>query len=286
MSIKKVFYRIVAIILICSTYLCLSISPIFFRNYAGKLDSNNTFKIIAHRGASKLAPENTIASINTALKLNPDRIEIDVQQTLDSIVVLMHDTTLNRTTNGHGLIKEKTFKDISKLDAGSWFSNDFIGEKIPTLEDILKLTNGKCQLIIEIKKGNDFYYDIEKHVLKSIEKQNAENWVSIHSFDYEILETIHHLNPNIRLHKLLVGKLKYMPFIISNKIEAVNIDEYPYIKEYTLNYVFANKDIIHLLKSHDKKVNVWTVNDSHIANELIQLGVDGIITDTPNLLKD
>ena len=286
MSIKKVFYRIVAIILICFTYLCLSISPIFFRNYTGKLESKHTFKVIAHRGASTLAPENTIASINTALKLNPDRIEIDVQQTLDSIVVLMHDTTLDRTTNGHGLIKEKTFNDISKLDAGSWFSNDFIGEKIPTLEDIIKLTNGKCQLIIEIKKGNDFYCDIEKHVLKSIENQNAENWVSIHSFDYEILETIHHLNPNIRLHKLLLGKLKYIPFIISNKIEAVNIDEYPYIKEYTLNYVFANKDIIHLLKSHDKKVNVWTVNDSHTANQLIQLGVDGIITDTPNLLKD
>ncbi len=281
---KKIIKTSIVIIIISITYLCLSLSPILFKDYPN--NSLKKPKIIAHRGASLAAPENTLASINEALKLNPDRIEIDVQQTLDSIVVLMHDTTLKRTSNGFGLIKEQTFKDISKLDAGSWFSNHFTGEKIPTLEEVIKLINGKCQLIIEIKKGSDFYPDIEKHVLKLIQKQNAENWISIHSFDYNVLETVHHLNPDIRLHKLLLGKFKYLPFIISNKIESINIDKYPYIKEYTINYVFANNEIIHLLKSFDKKVNVWTVNDSHVANELIQLGVDGIITDNPNLLKD
>ncbi len=283
---KKILKTTILISIIGIIYLSLSLSPVIFK---GDPYASPNFKktiITAHRGASQTAPENTLASIEAAIQLNPDRIEIDVQQTLDSIVILMHDITLERTSNGFGLIKEQTFKDISKLDAGSWFSNHFTGEKIPTLEEVIKLINGKCQLIIEIKKGSDFYPDIEKHVLKLIQKQNAENWISIHSFDYKVLETVHNLNPDIRLHKLLLGKFKYIPFIISNKIEPINISDYPYIKEYSINYTFANNEIIHLLKSFDKKVNVWTVNDSHVANKLIQLGVDGIITDTPNLLKD
>lgn len=283
MKIKKLLYTIFVIILICFAYLALSFSPIFFQD----LYQTETLKpiITAHRGASSLAPENTLASIKAALKLNPDRIEIDVQQTLDSVVVLMHDITLNRTTNGTGLIKEKTFKAISKLDAGSWFSSTFIGEKIPILEDAIQLTKGKCQLIIEIKKGSDFYPNIEKNILNLIVKHNAEKWVIIHSFDYAVLEKIHNLNSNIPIHKLFFGKLKSLPYVISNKLEYLDIEKYTFIKEYSINYVFANKETISYLKSKDKKINVWTVNDYKNINELMALGIDGIITDNPNVLN-
>lgn len=260
---KKTVKIIVYIILICFAYLCLSISPIFFLDFPKKID-HKKFKVIGHRGASELAPENTIASINLALKLNPDRIEIDVQQTLDSVIILMHDITLDRTSNGTGLIKEKTFQEISKLDAGGWFSNDFSEEKIPTLENILELVNGKCKLIIEIKKGNDYYPNIEKNVLEVIKKQRAEKWVIIHSFDYKILERVHELNSNISLQKLFVGKFKFVPFMFSNKIERLDLENYPYIEEYGLNYIFANRKIISFLKSKGKKVNVWTVNNFDI----------------------
>lgn len=280
---KKIIKIISSIIVLIVVYLCLSISPIFFQDFSNEEDN---FLIIGHRGASKFAPENTLASVNAALKLNPNRIEIDVQQTQDSIVVLMHDTTLGRTTNGKGLIKEKTFLELTKLDAGSWFSEEFPKERIPTLEAIIKLIDGKCELIIEIKKGGNYYPNIEKNIVNIITKYDAEVWVIIHSFDSEILERVHQLNPNIALHKLLVGKLKFVPFIISNQFESLNIDSQPYIKAYSLNYAFANRDIIKLLKSKGKEINVWNVNDAHSANELISLGVDGIITDNPNLLKD
>lgn len=280
---KKIVKIISCIILIIVTYICLSLSPIFFQNFSNK--TANNFSIISHRGAAKFAPENTIASINTALKLNSNLIEIDVQQTRDSVVVLMHDTTLDRTTNGSGLIKEKTFLELSKLDAGSWFSADFLNEKIPALEEVINMVNGKYQLILEIKKGHHYYPNIEKNIVNIINKYEAEQWIIIHSFDSEILERIHKLNPNITLHKLLVGKLKFLPYIISNKIEALNIDDKPYIKAYSINYVFANRELIKLLKSKGKEVNVWNLNNANLANELISLGVDGIITDNPNLFK-
>ncbi|WP_418604506.1 glycerophosphodiester phosphodiesterase [Hwangdonia sp.] len=281
---KKLVKIIGSIMVIGVVYVCLSISPIFFQDFSS--ETTHDFLIISHRGAAQLAPENTISSVKAALKQQPDRIEIDVQQTKDSVVVLMHDTTLDRTTNGTGLIKENTFSALSKLDAGSWFSSDFSNERIPTLEAIIKLIDGQCQLIIEIKKGDDYYPNIEKNIVNIITKHQAESWVIIHSFDSKVLERVHQLNPNIALHKLLVGKLKFMPFIISNQFESFHIDKRPYIKAYSINYAFANRDIINLLKSKGKEVNVWNLNDAGYAKELISLGVDGIITDNPNLLKN
>lgn len=282
---KKVIYSLLVTVLIGGTYIALSLSPVFFKDFT-KDENQHLTKIIAHRGASSIAPENTKAAVIEALKLKPHRIEIDVQQTQDGEVILMHDITLNRTTNGVGLIKEKTFGELSRLDAGSWFSKTFTGEKIPKLESIIQLINGKCELIIEIKKGDDFYPNIEKNILNLIKKYNAEDWVIIHSFDNKILETVHKLNPNISLHKLFVGKLKFVPFIVSNTINKLDWEAHNYIEEYSINYAFANRDIIKNLKSRGKKVNVWTVNDHNIAEELIALGVDGIITNNPRLFEE
>jgi len=282
---KKIVKLVFTGILLFLIYVCLSLSPILFGDYSKQINYDS-YKVIGHRGAAGLAPENTRSSIKSALEYNPNRIEIDVQQTLDSVIVLMHDTTLDRTSNGSGFIKNKTFSEISLLDVGSWFSDNFKNEKIPTLENALDLINGKCQLIIEIKKGDEYYPNIEKNILDIIKRKGAENWVIIHSFDYNILERVHKLNPNISLQKLFFGNFKFTSYIFSNKIENIDIDNYPYIKEYSLNYYFANRKIIDFLKSNGKKVNVWTVNDSTKANELISIGVDGIITDNPNLMKE
>jgi len=282
---KKILIYFFVGVLLSIIYICLSISPIFINDYTEKIN-NKDFIVIRHRGASTLAPENTLSSVDAALKFKPARIEIDVQQTSDGIVILMHDNTLDRTTNGSGLIKEKDFLEISKLDAGSWFSESFKNEKIPTLESVLELIDGKCQLVIEIKKGSEYYPDIEKNILNIIKKKGAEKWVMIHSFDYNVLERVHNLNPKIALQKLFIGNFKFTPYVFSDKAENLNISNYPYITEYSLNYIFANRGIIEFLKSNGKKVNVWTVNDIEKANELISIGIDGIFTDNPNLLKN
>lgn len=281
---KKVAYTALSLFLLILVYGSLSISPIFFKKFPET--PNASTKIIAHRGASNIAPENTLASIREALKSNPDRIEIDVQQTADGIIVLLHDISLERTTNGKGLVKNKTYVELEKLDAGSWFSNKFKEEKIPTLEEAIRLVNGKCKLIIEIKKGHSFYPNIEKNILQIIKKLHAENWVAIHAFDDSVIDTVHALDPSISLHKLLVVKFQFSPIIISNAIDNIELDNYTYVKEYSIHYAFANKKIINLLKAKGKKVNVWTVNDPATAKQLIALGVDGIITNNPRLLKD
>ena len=242
-------------------------------------------KIIAHRGASGLAPENTIAAINKALEYNVDRIEIDVHQTKDNKIVVMHDHTLDRTTNGSGEIKQFTYNDLIKLDAGSWFAPKFKNEKIPLLDDVLKIVNGKSELIIEIKLGSKYYPNIERNIIDVIRKNNALDWCIIHSFDTQILEKIHRIEPNIRLQKILFGKLSFIPIIISNKIEYYDFDKYPFITEYNINYNFANKRIIDKLHKLGKKVNVWTVNNENKINKLINLKIDGIITNYPNLLQ-
>jgi glycerophosphoryl diester phosphodiesterase len=103
---------------------------------------------IAHRGGRSLAPENTLAAIRAGLQSQTDFIEIDVHQTLDSVVVLSHDETLDRCTDGHGRIDKTSFAEIKKLDAGSWFGAQYAGEKVPTLEEALDLIHGHCRLWI------------------------------------------------------------------------------------------------------------------------------------------
>jgi len=285
-SIKRTVIILLVAFVLLSIYLSLSLSPILFANYDIEENNNENVVLIAHRGASSIAPENTIASINSAIKLNASFIEIDVRQTSDSILILLHDASLDRTTNGKGLVKDKTYSEISELDAGKWFSEKFKNERIPTLESVIKLVNGRCNLVVEIKEGNDYYPNIEKNILKIIEHHNAEKWISIHSFDSEILKTIHQINSNIKLNKLIFGKFKFLPFIFSDRIEKFEIEELDFVDTYSINYHFANEEILNLLKSNGKKVNVWTVDEPQTAKELISFGVDGIITNDLTILRE
>jgi glycerophosphoryl diester phosphodiesterase len=289
-KIVRTFKRLVIIsaivFFLLLLYVSLSFSPAVFKDYDISTPNQKSITFIAHRGASKTAPENTIASIKSALNLKANFIEIDVRQTLDSVVVLIHDASLDRTTNGKGLISENTYSEIIKLDAGKWFSKNFMNEKIPTLEEVVKLVNGRCNLIIEIKEGNESYPNIEKNILQIIEEFDAENWIIIQSFNSDVLRTIHSLNPNIELHKLMFGKFRFVPFVLSNKIEKYEMEELKFIRTYSINYLFANYETLDLLKSNGKNVNVWTVDELQTAKDLISLGIDGIITNDLSIKKD
>ena len=279
---NKLGYFLFAIILIV-LYISTSLSPALIVNY--NRNQNPKFVKIGHRGAGGLAPENTLSAIAKGLENKVDRIEIDVQQTADGKVILMHDMSVDRTTNGHGLVKNYTLADISKLDAGSWFDKKFANEKIPTLDETIKFINAKAELIIEIKRGDDYYPGIEENIFKIIKDNNSSKWCIIHSFYTDVLERIHKLDPSIRLHKLLICKLRLLPIIIDKSIEILDFNNYPYIEEYSINYHFANKGIIEMIHAKGKKVNVWVPNDQRMINNLISLGVDGIITDYPDKLN-
>lgn len=119
--------------------------------------------IIAHRGASGYAPENTIAAFDLAVKMNADMIELDVQLTKDRQIVVIHDDRVDRTTNGSGFVKDFTLEELQKLDAGSWYGPAFQGERIPTLEAVLKRYHKKIGLLIELK-GHPSQVGIEEEV--------------------------------------------------------------------------------------------------------------------------
>ncbi len=227
--------------------------------------------VTGHRGAAGHAPENTLASIRKALEMGADRIEIDVQQSKDGVVVILHDKTLKRTTNGKGYVRNKTFAELSALVALAEFAASFPNEKIPTLEEALILINGKAKFVIEIKDGNAYYPDIEQHIVALIHQYKAEKWCIVHSFNDAALAKVHEIDANIVLHKLFVAGL------------GRDLKKWDYVQEFSVNEHFATKKIIAKVHKLGKKINVWTVNDKAKMESLIKMGVDGIITNFPDI---
>lgn len=234
------------------------------------MNQTNTFKVIGHRGAAGLLPENSLPSIQKALDIGVDRVEIDVHQSKDGRVVVIHDKTLSRTTKGKGLVKKLDFTEIQKIPLKGASSTR---DRVPTLEEVLECINGQSVLLIEVKHGKNYYPNIEANILKLIEQYKAKDWCILQSFDNQVLRETYRLDTEIDLHKLFET-----PYFF-------NFKAYPYIKEYGISNAFAGKRILQKVHRMQKKLNVWTVNEEKRMQELIQLGVDGIITDFPNKAK-
>ena len=147
----KIIVKILAAIIFLPMILALTFIPVRLSNSTPGGGSLQPF-FIAHRGASGTAPENTLPAIDSALAAGVDYIEIDVHLSLDGKVIVIHDATVDRTTNGTGKVQKLTAEYIQSLDAGSWFGEPFIGVKVPTLEEVIRHIDGKVKLLIEIKK--------------------------------------------------------------------------------------------------------------------------------------
>lgn len=229
-------------------------------------------KIIGHRGAAGLSPENTIPSIRLALKYEADRIEIDVRQTKDDIVVLMHDKKLDRTTNGKGELGNLSYEELKKLTIKSNTEKDI---KVPTLKEVIDIVkNTQSELLIEVKAGDEKYPNIEKNILAILaDSEFPIERTIIQSFNNDILKRFHGLNPTLRLHKLMLTGFFFRP------------KKYPHIEEFTINYLFLTKGKVSKVHNLNKKINVWTVDDEKTMRKMIKLGVDGIITNFPNKLN-
>jgi len=240
--------------------------------------------ITGHRGAGGLAPENTLASIQLALDLGVDRIEIDVQQTNDNVIIVLHDRTLKRTTNGFGFIKSMNYADLLKYSAGIKFNKVYAEEKIPTLEQVIDLINGKVELLIETKYSYLYYPNIERHILNVIKNKNAFGWCKIISFNDRALFRIHKLNKEVRVGKLFVGKSVNLPLSYDTTINFKPLERYHFVDEIIVQHKYASKAFIDKVHQFGKELHVWTVNDPETIEKLIEKGVDGIISDYPNLL--
>ena len=248
--------------------------------------------IIAHRGASAYAPENTLASFEKAIEMGALIIETDVHQTKDSVVVIMHDLSVDRTTSGKGLIKEMYSTDFKQLVVTSScrteHSRSGVEKQIniihpPTLEEAIKLINGRCKLLIELKKGNSYYQNIEKHIIDLIDKYNAHSWIrTIHSFEKEPLINIAKRDSSINLQKLIVFNL---PLVSFNFDKHFSKDDFKNWEGVNVYYKFCSKRVIRKIHKLGKTVYVWTVNKPRKARKLAKRGVDGIITNKPDILS-
>jgi glycerophosphoryl diester phosphodiesterase len=249
--------------------------------------------VIAHRGASALAPENTLAAVDEAAALGVRWVENDVQRTADGELVVIHDDTLRRTTDVEDVfpdrapwkVKDFTAAEIAQLDAGSWFGEAFTGARVPTLEEYVdRVEHNHQKLLLEIKNP-ELYPGIEQQTLKLL---GNEGWLDqrhitgrliVQSFSADSLRTVHDLKPQVRTG--LLGKPaeedlpRYAAFA-----DLINPSHTSLSRDYV--------DAVHALAGpHGAPVKVfaWTVDDAPTARTVAGYGVDGVISNRPDVVR-
>jgi glycerophosphoryl diester phosphodiesterase len=230
--------------------------------------------VFAHRGGRKWAPENTLAAFKKSLDIHVDGIELDIHKCKSGELVVIHDESVHRTTDGAGLVKDMTYDQIKKLDAGSWYAAEFKNERIPLLSDVLSLVDGKAVINIEIKNAPVEYPGIDDDLIKLLSSYKYKNKIVISSFDHEILKRIHEKAPQYKLAILLDGLL-------------VDLGKYSAgvgAKSWNPGFELIRSDNVVQAHQTGLEVNVWTINKPEQWKSAVEMGVDGIITDNPKAL--
>jgi len=240
-------------------------------------------QIIAHRGAAAMAPENTLASFRKALAFQPDYIEFDIHQTKDSVLVVIHDESIDRTSDGQGEISQLRFAELRKYDFGSWYNRSFANEKIPTLDEVLSLINGQSKALIELKGDKGIYPTICDSLVKILHRHKGSAWCAVHSFNDYFLKRVHELDPSLELQKLVFTKLPFIPVYIDNGLRFGSLEKYSsFCSAISFQRFFINGCLVSRMHEMGFKVNVWTVDDRAKIKALFEMGVDGVITDYPD----
>jgi glycerophosphoryl diester phosphodiesterase len=226
---------------------------------------------IAHRGASGTFPENTLAAFRAAVDAGAQMCELDVQLTRDRAVIVMHDDTVDRTTDGHGAVAEFSLNDLKRLDAGARFEGRTgRGEKIPTLDEVFAAVVGRCALNIELKKGG-----YERDVAAIMRKWSAVGDSMISSFDWDALETMRSVDREIRI-GVLTEKDPDATLEAAARMHAMSVNP---------RFDMASREFCAAAHAQGLKVLTWTVDAPELMRYLIDVGVDGIITNYPERLR-
>ena len=227
---------------------------------------NKKVMVIGHRGAAGHEVENTIPSIDKAISFGVDAVEVDVFLCKSGELVVFHDENLSRLTNSNAFIESLTIDSIKKIDVLN-------NHKIPTLEEVIKFINGRVHLNIELKGLNTAKPTYELLQSLFLDKQQLIKKISISSFNWEELDIIYDLDKDIPIAVLTEKKPIEMAINQAKKInaKAINID-----------YKLLNKKVVKKIKSENLIINAWTVNEINQIKRIINLGVDGIITDFPD----
>lgn len=229
--------------------------------------------VMAHRGLSADAPENTLYAFSDAISVGADFIELDVQQTRDGVLVVMHDSNLKRTTGVNKDIWDVDYADIQNLDAGSWFDPAYANARIPTLEETLQFVDKRVKLNIEIKPTKHGSDTLEQDVAELITWYQYTDACYVTSFSYGSLKKVKEANPEIRTGYLM--SVAYGQFYSLKYADA-----------FSLNKVFVTSQVVNAAHQQGKQIFAWTVNSMSEVRSLCNLHVDSIITDDPVMVQN
>jgi glycerophosphoryl diester phosphodiesterase len=219
--------------------------------------------IMGHRGAAALEPENTLRSIERAVEIGVDAVEVDVRLSKDRELVVIHDSTVDRTTNGSGPVSGYSLDGLRKLDAGG-------GQTIPTLQEVMELVGHKVKLVIELKEE-----ETERMVVELIKRNNVEDNVYVISFWHELVKTVKVLESCIKTGVLLVGCP--VDTCVASQASADAL---------VMKYNFVNRHFVEMVHKDGLKVFVWNIDDRHLLKPYVDMGVDGIGSNDPRVLVE
>ncbi|MGJ6967406.1 glycerophosphodiester phosphodiesterase [Streptosporangium sp. G11] len=239
---------------------------------------------VAHRGASAYAPENTVAAFELADAQRADMFELDVQETKDHELVLMHDTTLTRTTDVERVfpgrapwrVGDLTLAEIRRLDAGSWFASKYEGEPVPTLGETLRAMDGRgIGLLLEVKAPR-LYPGVEARVADELRRHPS--WLTpgrlvVQSFDWGSMRTFHRIMPRIPIGLIGTPTTAELPELAR------------FASQINPPYGGLTPEYVRSVHRHRMEVLTWTVDDPGVMRRMISYGVDGIITNRPDLMR-
>ncbi|MBQ5825318.1 MAG: glycerophosphodiester phosphodiesterase [Clostridia bacterium] len=242
--------------------------------------------IIAHRGANKVAPQNTIPAFEKAIEMGTDGFETDVHLSKDGVPVICHNYTIDETSNGKGEIENMTLEELKRYDFGAYYSDEFKGTTLPTLDEFLDLAVGKGLKILNIElkpeKDDTRRETLVKKTLEAVAERGLSDILLISSFSKEILEYIKQIDPSCKTAYLYpAGYIRaHMAFI----------PPYAAMEKMQCHAAHPHKLCIRgdfVEKAHEKgiEVNVWTIDEPEDIRAMIKAGVDGIITDCPDLVR-
>lgn len=250
--------------------------------------------IVAHRGASAYAPENTLSAIDAAAALGFKWVENDVQRTKDGELIIMHDTTLSRTTNVEQMfpgrapwkISDFTLDEIEQLDAGSWFSPEFAGERVPTLKEYIEgVEDNRQSLLMEIK-APELYPGIERQTLRELrdegwlDRRHIKRHLIVQSFSADSVKKVHELQPRVKTGFLGTPAVADLP-------EYAKFSDQVNPNYGTINAAYvAAVQAVRGAHGRPLEVYTWTVNDGPNAVKVAKMGVDGVITNKPDVVRE
>lgn len=238
------------------------------------LDSTHPIMVMGHRGDSVNAPENTIPAFLSAYENGADAVELDVQMTRDGELIILHDSSLTRTTGLRANVWEVDWNDIRDLDNGSFFDPAFADTRIPRLDDVLKFAHAHDNLFLNIEIKRTGHDDgIEQKVIDAILENDYADHCDITSLDYATLETVRSINPAIRT-------------VYTTVVGLGNVQNLDAADIFSLESVSATGDFIQSLRQLGKGVFVWTLNTEDELNAMIDLGVDAVLTDNVALARE